>query len=121
MRVTTAKDGAWAWLAFLCGLSFSRHRTWGELAQQERKDRDCSDDGRAARRVCPPCRVCFPPVPQIIATGLRPGAGAEAPDLSTYSEALHSRDPVERLVRDTVLSEKEAQLGRMFLYMTHGA
>jgi hypothetical protein len=28
---------------------------------------------------------------------------------------LGSRDPVERLVRDAALSEKEAQLGRMFL------
>src|SRR5690242_4987070 len=33
---------------------------------------------------------------------------------------LRSRDPVERLVRDAVLSEKEAQLGRMFLHVTHG-
>jgi hypothetical protein len=33
---------------------------------------------------------------------------------------LRSRDPVERLVRDAVLSEKEAQLGRVFLYVTHG-
>jgi hypothetical protein len=33
---------------------------------------------------------------------------------------LRSRDPVERLVRDSVLAEKEAQLGRMFLHMAHG-
>jgi len=33
---------------------------------------------------------------------------------------LRSRDPVERLVRDAVLSEKEAQLGCMFLHVTHG-
>ncbi len=32
---------------------------------------------------------------------------------------LRSRDPVERLVWDAVLSEKEAQLGRMFLHVTH--
>ncbi len=32
---------------------------------------------------------------------------------------LRSWDPVERLVRDAVLSEKEAQLGRMFLHVTH--
>jgi hypothetical protein len=33
---------------------------------------------------------------------------------------LRSSDPVKRLVRDAVLSEKEAQLGRMFLHVTHG-
>jgi TPP-dependent pyruvate/acetoin dehydrogenase alpha subunit len=33
---------------------------------------------------------------------------------------LRLRDPVERLARDAVLSEKEAQLGRMFLHVTHG-
>ena len=33
---------------------------------------------------------------------------------------LRSWDPVERLARDAVLSEKEAQLGRMFLHVTHG-
>src|SRR5260370_40572977 len=32
---------------------------------------------------------------------------------------LRSRDPVERLVRDAVLSEKEAQLGCMFLHVAH--
>jgi hypothetical protein len=32
---------------------------------------------------------------------------------------LRSHDPVERLVRDAVLSEKEAQLGRMFRHVTH--
>ena len=33
---------------------------------------------------------------------------------------LRSWDPVEHLARDAVLSEKEAQLGRMFLDVTHG-
>ena len=33
---------------------------------------------------------------------------------------LRSRDPVERLARDAVLSEKEAQLGRMFLDVAQG-
>ncbi len=32
---------------------------------------------------------------------------------------LRSRNPVERLVRDGVLSEEEAQLGRMFLDVAH--
>lgn len=31
-----------------------------------------------------------------------------------------SRDPVERLVRDAVLPEQEAQLGRMFLHVAQG-
>ena len=31
--------------------------------------------------------------------------------------SIRSRDPVERLVRDGMLSEKEAQLGRMFLHV----
>ncbi len=34
---------------------------------------------------------------------------------------LGSRDPVERLVRNAVLSEEEAQLGSMFLHVAHGA
>src|SRR6266568_4913282 len=33
---------------------------------------------------------------------------------------LRSRDPVERLARDAVLSEKEAQLGRVFLHVAQG-
>ncbi len=33
---------------------------------------------------------------------------------------LRSPDPVERLAWDAVLSEKEAQLGRMFLHVAHG-
>ena len=33
---------------------------------------------------------------------------------------LRSWDPVERLVRDAVPPEKEAQLGRMFLDVAHG-
>jgi hypothetical protein len=33
---------------------------------------------------------------------------------------LRSRDPVERLARDAVLSQKEAQLGRMFLHVAQG-
>jgi hypothetical protein len=33
---------------------------------------------------------------------------------------LRSPDPVERLARDIVLSQKEAQLGRMFLDVAHG-
>jgi hypothetical protein len=33
---------------------------------------------------------------------------------------LRSRDPVECLAWDAVPSEKEAQLGRMFLHVTHG-
>jgi hypothetical protein len=32
---------------------------------------------------------------------------------------LRPRDPVERLVRDGMLSEKEAQLGRVFLHVAH--
>jgi hypothetical protein len=32
---------------------------------------------------------------------------------------LRSRDPVEVRIRDGVLSEKEAQLGRMFLDVAH--
>src|SRR6266567_317828 len=49
------------------------------------------------------------------------------PRFSGYSDRhlearfiLRPRDPIERLVRDGVLSEKEAQLGRMFLHVTHG-
>ena len=33
--------------------------------------------------------------------------------------SLRSPDPVERFVRDAVLAEKEAQLGRVFLHMAH--
>jgi hypothetical protein len=33
---------------------------------------------------------------------------------------LHLPDPVESLARDTVLSQKEAQLGRMFLHVAQG-
>ena len=33
---------------------------------------------------------------------------------------LRTLNPVERLVRDGVLSEKEAQLSRMFLHMAQG-
>jgi hypothetical protein len=43
--------------------------------------------------------------------------------LARASEArciLGSRDPVERFVWDGVLSEKEAQLGSMFLHVAHG-
>jgi hypothetical protein len=41
------------------------------------------------------------------------------PRASEARFTLRSRDPVERLARDGVLSEKEAQLGRMFLHVTH--
>jgi hypothetical protein len=39
---------------------------------------------------------------------------------SAVGVPLRSPDPVKRLVRDAVLSEKEAQLGRMFLHVAHG-
>src|SRR5579859_6894592 len=39
---------------------------------------------------------------------------------STARFLLRSRDPVERLVRSAVLSQKEAQLGRMFLDVAQG-
>ena len=43
-----------------------------------------------------------------------------APPLASAARfILRSRDPVERLLRDGVLSEKEAQLGRMFLHVAH--
>ena len=48
--------------------------------------------------------------------------------LSNYGKLVHLAllgfcpgNPVERLVRDAVLPEKEAQLGRMFLHVAHGA
>src|SRR5579872_6201131 len=39
--------------------------------------------------------------------------------LLAVSVALRSRNPVECLVRDAMLSEKEAQLGGMFLHVAH--
>jgi hypothetical protein len=48
------------------------------------------------------------------------GSPLAPPSASEARFTLRSRDPVERLVRDAVLSEKEAQLGRMFLHVTHG-
>ncbi len=55
--------------------------------------------------------------------GMQRRPDGEPTGASANSEArfiLRSPDPVERLVRDGVLSEKEAQLGRMFLHVTHG-
>src|SRR5260370_855285 len=63
---------------------------------------------RRSRRVCGKARVGPRGSP------LAPARASEARFL------LRSRDPVERLARDAVLSEKEAQLGRMFLHVTHG-
>jgi hypothetical protein len=40
-----------------------------------------------------------------------PNASMTIPEM----RLTHSRNPVERLVRDAVLSEEEAEMGRMFL------
>ena len=48
------------------------------------------------------------------------GSPLAPPRASEARSILRSRDPVERLVRDGVLSEKEAQLGCVFLHVAQG-
>jgi len=52
--------------------------------------------------------------------GMRSGSTTTPTRASEARFILRSWDPVERLVRDAVPSEKEAQLGRMFLHVAHG-
>ena len=83
---------------------------------RERKGPDGAQDARGGITLMPTKRAalrCFP-------------HHRLQSDQISYPRASEARfilrlpDPVERLARDAVLSQKEAQLGRMFLDVTQG-
>ena len=78
---------------------------------------DGAQDARVGITPMPDLRRCSPLAP--LTTGRGQTAFPTRAPLRPAS-STSSWNPVERLARDAVLSQKEAQSGRMFLHVAHG-